>query len=229
MNIIAFFLLSTAPFISAKCTILTNPTYNNNTGDPINIAGLPVNATAVLLGWFSCPETNATCSIPTYTTPDQHFTTPIPARLNISTSPSDTESIIALAAASYNTHFNATSSNTSGFNINGPDAVIYYANATTLTKNIGPGQNGTLRWVPQMKYISGTLSGCSNTSLEGVTITAAAPKLEQSTGNVEGSFTLDIQKLKASGAGRTAVGLGFGGGVVGLLAFIGAVVMELSG
>lgn len=90
--------------------------------------------------------------------------------------------------------------------------------------------NRSLEFIPYMRYSFGVLGGCSNASLNGVSVRAASSYLMNDTLNHTvvaggwGAFTVNITKDGNSAAGTVRSG-GMTGAFVGLLAVIFAFIL----
>ncbi|EPE34352.1 hypothetical protein GLAREA_10046 [Glarea lozoyensis ATCC 20868] len=173
-------LLLLSDHVTAQCTNFTSTSRSSDT------YSFFTSSNDVAVETLYC---NETLSSPCYITPKKYAIT-APRKLNISSCPADEESIYQLAAQAYSSD-NFTSSefitrNTSLTNV--------HVGKTLLT--VEPGIGKTLAWLPFQLYSAGRLSGCANSSLEGVYVLAQAPYEVNATKSTEnGQLNVDGRVL----------------------------------
>ncbi|KUJ15042.1 uncharacterized protein LY89DRAFT_686605 [Mollisia scopiformis] len=201
-------IFAVTPLTSANCTTFTDTRSLADTGSSFS------NEFEQVVDILTCPsKSNETCMFPR-----KSYDITIPRYLNISASPSDADNIFSLAQQYYgigSRNYTAPPFITRNTTISTTNT----RQASDLLLEVEPGKNKSLVWVPYMLYSFGNLGGCSNTSLDGVGVRAAAPYLTNDTNNNTviaggwGAFTSNItndgnaaRSLKSSGTTAAFVG-----------------------
>jgi len=205
--------LASTPLISANCTTFGGTRWQSDGVDGVS------NEFEQVVDILACPTSNTTCTFNRKT-----YTITIPRQLNISASTADADSIFYLAQMYYGT---------GARNYTAPPFITRTTTiSTTDTRQVSdsilevePGKNKSLTWIPYMLYSFGNLGGCTNTSLDGVGVRAAAPYLTNNTNNVTvlaGSWGAVTDNITSDGnyAAGSLRSSGMTGVFVGLTAII---------
>jgi hypothetical protein len=206
--------LASMPLVSANCTTWTDAHSLSDISSSFSNEFEQTIATLV------CPlSDNVTCTFGRQT-----YQITISRNLNISASPADVDNIFDLAQQYYGAGTNFTT---------GPFVTRTTNISTTDSRTVdqsllevAPGKNKSLLWVPYMKYSFGNLGGCSNTSLNGVGVRAAASYLTTDMNNntvVAGGWGA-ITSNATTNDGKSTAGSLRGGGMTGVFVGMAAVI-----
>lgn len=210
-------LLAIAPIISADCTNFTDIRWQSDSAYSFS------NEYEQIVEILACPlADNKTCMFTRQT-----YDITIPRELNISASSADVDNIFYLASQAYG----AWPANYTRDPFITRNTTVSTLNSRVVSDSlleVAPGKNKSLVWIPYMRYSFGILGGCSNTSLDGVGVRAAAPYLTNDTNNntvVAGSWGASISNITGKNAAGSLKGNGINAVFVGLVAALFAFVL----
>ncbi|KAE8448714.1 hypothetical protein EG329_008929 [Mollisiaceae sp. DMI_Dod_QoI] len=216
--LVSFVVLAAPALVSANCTSWAVSRWLSD--GPTGVSNEYQQTVDIL----ACPlADNKTCTFPR-----KSYDITIPRELNISASPTDADNIFYLAQQFYglgSRNFTAPPFITRNTTVSTTSRVV-----SNSLLEVDPGKNTSLVWNPYMLYSFGNLGGCSNASLNGVGVRAAAPYLTNDANNntvVAGAWGAVTANITNDGtnAARSLKSNGMTGVFVGLAAALFAFVL----